>query len=209
MADSPLLDGAASAAGRCGRHRACPAVTGFEAAFPAHGRSAVGGNTRLIRMLNRLPRLLARPGRLPQPLGRTQSPNGPEHPHPQRPTLHPHSQQPLHHQPPGHHRHQRAQARNPQRLGNGRMATPSQRNLRLDDNAIYDRQDSAPRTDQAATAAAQAQLRNHPHQHTHRQHQRNQRQRRRHLLREVSDFRGRHHLLRRLVPAAYGPDHSS
>ena len=41
--------------------RLSDSVTGFEAASPAHGRSAVGGDTRLFRMLYRGNRLKTPP----------------------------------------------------------------------------------------------------------------------------------------------------
>ena len=50
--------------------RLSDSVTGFEAASPAHGRSTVGGDTRLLRMLYRgnpdyYPTILPGPGLRP------------------------------------------------------------------------------------------------------------------------------------------------
>ena len=68
--------------------RLTDSVVGFEAQSPAHARSAVGGDTRLFRMLYRgTPSYYPILRTLPQPLGRTRGGIGPGHPDPLRRTV--------------------------------------------------------------------------------------------------------------------------
>ena len=69
MESSPLSAWAPRQYGVVAGLRLSDSVMGFEAAVPAHGRSAVGGDTRLFRISTRDPELPPDPGALPASLG--------------------------------------------------------------------------------------------------------------------------------------------
>ena len=130
-------------------------VTGFEAHAPAHARSAVGGDTRLFRMLYRgVPDFYPILERSRHALGRARSRDRTEHPHPLRRTLHRIRRWALHPGPAGNHPDQRRGPRNPQPRRDGRTLPAAQ--PPSDDIAVYDPHAGALRTDRAVTAAVAA-----------------------------------------------------